>query len=460
MKQNFNKILEKVLREVKFLARISHPNIIRYYNSWIELRSTPNFPIDSLTDSIVEEKESQSDIQEKDLSFEIMWDFSEATKLESSLENTQLKHAKSFDFNETNNTEIIIFIQTELCDETLEEYLLRRNATLFELKKNCFEKYQTEKKNYLREAKKIFHQIISGLSYIHSNCCTVHRDLKTTNIYLNRNLNVKLGDFGLAKQLQPFTINNKIDNNQKNLSFSPPSLIFYKNLNHQTLNRKFSSLFESGKNIYMSPEQLKGGDNFDQRTDIYSLGVIALRLFHPMATVMEFFEVVKDIKSLRIIADEKKELSVILSRMISQKPNERPNLKEVKETFDRIFEEDILLNSIDYQNLGMNQVKSEGETMFLEKWLKIINKKLYFYKSCNDKKAEKVYNLEECNIILEKNKEFINIDHPFQIGCCLRTIGKQQLLTENLFKIFQRLFDNRKDLINFSLVSNALTQKI
>jgi mitogen-activated protein kinase 15 len=39
------------------------------------------------------------------------------------------------------------------------------------------------------------------VGYIHDTLQNVHRDIKPTNIFLNKNLCVKIGDFGLTKSL-------------------------------------------------------------------------------------------------------------------------------------------------------------------------------------------------------------------------------------------------------------------
>ena len=454
MKQNFNRILEKVLREVKFLARISHPNIIRYYNSWIELKSSSSGSddySDNFIDPINEDSEIQAENERFEKSFEIMWDLSESEgDYSRNIVPAQRKYAKSFGNSEEFDSisEIMIFIQMELCDETLEQYLERRNASLFELKRHfgSSEQFQTAKKAYLKQAIHIFHQIISGLLFIHNNCFMVHRDLKPSNIFINKNMHVKLGDFGLAKQLQPFSLNSK------EIGFSPPSMILKKLRSEILLKNQPSNC---GTYVYASPEQLKEFGDFDQRADIYSLGVIALRLFHPMATIMEFFDVLKDIKGMRLMTDEKKELSEILFRMVSEKPSERPSLQEIEESFDKILDEDISKSYFQYKNLGMNLVRSEGNSGdFQDKWLKIIEKKLYVFGGVNEKKAEKVYNLDECNIVMDR--DFITIEHPFQFGCNIKANGKQGIKTENLFKSFQELFENRSDLINFCYLPNKM----
>lgn len=44
-------------------------------------------------------------------------------------------------------------------------------------------------------------QIVSALKYLHQNK-VIHRDLKLGNLFLNENMEIKLGDFGLATRLQ------------------------------------------------------------------------------------------------------------------------------------------------------------------------------------------------------------------------------------------------------------------
>lgn len=51
------------------------------------------------------------------------------------------------------------------------------------------------------EAKCYMHQIIAGLEYLHG-LNIIHRDIKLGNLFLNFRMEVKIGDFGLSKQLK------------------------------------------------------------------------------------------------------------------------------------------------------------------------------------------------------------------------------------------------------------------
>ena len=49
---------------------------------------------------------------------------------------------------------------------------------------------------------KVFSQICMGLAYIHRKRI-LHRDIKTMNIFLKKNMEIRIGDFGIARQLLP-----------------------------------------------------------------------------------------------------------------------------------------------------------------------------------------------------------------------------------------------------------------
>ena len=102
-----------------------------------------------------------------------------------------------------------------------------------------------------KEAVKIFKQLISAVSYCHSQGIC-HRDLKPQNIvFLNKSPDspIKIIDFGLSKifgEIKPIMKGNKIEKNIMSLRV--------------------------GTAYYMSPEVLQG--NYDNKCDIWSCGVI------------------------------------------------------------------------------------------------------------------------------------------------------------------------------------------
>lgn len=91
---------------------------------------------------------------------------------------------------------------------------------------------------------KIISQILSGLSYAHQQKI-IHRDLKPENILINQKLEIKIADFGLALS------ENETQVTQQESIVGTPG--------------------------YMSPEQIRG-EFLDQRTDIFSFGIIAFEL--------------------------------------------------------------------------------------------------------------------------------------------------------------------------------------
>lgn len=91
-----------------------------------------------------------------------------------------------------------------------------------------------------RKAMELICQVLDALDYAH-RAGVVHRDLKPANMMVTADWQVKLLDFGIAKIKQD-----------------------------QSLTK---TGFTVGSLPYMSPEQIEGATDLDQRADIYALGI-------------------------------------------------------------------------------------------------------------------------------------------------------------------------------------------
>eukprot|EP00586_Coscinodiscus_wailesii_P001318 CAMPEP_0172489056 /NCGR_PEP_ID=MMETSP1066-20121228/18815_1 /TAXON_ID=671091 /ORGANISM="Coscinodiscus wailesii, Strain CCMP2513" /LENGTH=483 /DNA_ID=CAMNT_0013256651 /DNA_START=119 /DNA_END=1567 /DNA_ORIENTATION=+ len=99
-------------------------------------------------------------------------------KIHRTLKHKNVCELKHF-FEDLTNCYILL----ELCTERTLGELIKRRQRLSELEVIYF-----------------MNQIIEGLKYVHSNG-VIHRDLKLGNLFLDKDLNVKIGDFGLATKL-------------------------------------------------------------------------------------------------------------------------------------------------------------------------------------------------------------------------------------------------------------------
>lgn len=70
------------------------------------------------------------------------------------------------------------------------------------------------------------YQFLQALSYLHKNMI-MHRDLKTSNLLLTNKHEIKLTDFGLARQLQ-FGDKNRYTTEVMTLWYRPPELLLGK----------------------------------------------------------------------------------------------------------------------------------------------------------------------------------------------------------------------------------------
>ena len=111
---------------------------------------------------------------------------------------------------------------------------------------------------YLKEEElwNIFLQCMDALSYIHS-MGVIHRDIKPENLFIDSNMSIKLGDFGVSA-----VNNNDEDNRYLNAQYNP-----FKQKENLMCHGTSVGTME-----FMA-EEIKKANEYDQRVDVYSMGI-------------------------------------------------------------------------------------------------------------------------------------------------------------------------------------------
>ncbi|KAF9293703.1 hypothetical protein BGZ74_011586 [Mortierella antarctica] len=150
------------------------------------------------------------------------------------------------------------------------------------------------------EGWRLFRQILEGLVHIHSQGM-IHRDLKPVNIFLDANGDVKIGDFGLA------TSNTQALGDLRNQSQMVTESIMMSrsaSFDNRTHDDGLSLTTGVGTVFYVSPEVLHGaatGTRYNQKVDMYSLGIIFFEMCYPLATGMERAMTLRNLQQPEII---------------------------------------------------------------------------------------------------------------------------------------------------------------
>lgn len=152
------------------------------------------------------------------------------------------------------------------------------------------------------EARYFMVQILAGIQHMHNNSI-IHRDLKLGNLMLDQNMNVKIGDFGLAALL-------KYPEERKKTVCGTPN--------------------------YIAPEILYDqGDGHSFEVDIWSVGVILYTLLvgrPPFQTnnVQQIYDRIRRNEyQIPAEANLSPEAQSLIRQILSQRPSERPSLHEI-----------------------------------------------------------------------------------------------------------------------------------
>ena len=249
----------------------------------------------------------------------------------------------------------ILYIQMELCGKNLKTWLRERNDTIFakykEYKQKSVKEKQVLDKTILdfvkkTEALNIFRQVLKGVEYIHSQHL-IHRDLKPQNILFSIDgSKVKIGDFGLA------TLHNSIIDSDL-ISFDLFSQTIPSGSNADPTRADLTHTGNIGTSIYASPEQ-KCRKDYDNKTDLFSLGIILFELFYPISTEMEKANCVSDITKKQKLPEKlvnscPKVAKIILS-MTHPNPILRPTATDVLHSSLFLTDEQMVIKQIEDQN--------------------------------------------------------------------------------------------------------------
>ncbi len=138
--------------------------------------------------------------------------------------------------------------------------------------------------------------------------------------------NVKIGDFGLASL--------------SNTEELRGSIIEIKRTNSRRSDRSLS--MKIGTPLYSSPEQ-ESGKRYNNKTDIYSLGLIFSEMLAGLVTHHERYELFRFLRQNHELPQEfkakfEKESQLIL-KMTSESPEERPNAEAIIMEIDKFLNE-------------------------------------------------------------------------------------------------------------------------
>ncbi|EEU44810.1 uncharacterized protein NECHADRAFT_71976 [Fusarium vanettenii 77-13-4] len=323
--------LTEILKEVRLLSQLSHPAVVRYYNTWVEeipdqtdteddtstgyfteentrgtgsagidiqfatstggldfMSSNANvdFGFDDEDDSDDDEDDDEDDDDDYSDSDVAVGRVLSPDKERNAAMLRRARYQRSY--------RTILYISMEYCEKRTLRDLIARN-----LYKNTAEIWR------------LFRQVLEGLAHIHG-LSIVHRDLKPENIFISSGSdgidNVKIGDFGLATSGQ-FSVDKVAANT----------------LETDDMTRSIGTAYYSAPEIKSTVNGM-----YSTKVDMYSVGIIFFEMCYIPMMGMQKADVLGQLRRVKPVLPsdfkpaDKVQTEIVLS-LVNHNPKERPS---------------------------------------------------------------------------------------------------------------------------------------
>ncbi|ATY61628.1 kinase (Gcn2) [Cordyceps militaris] len=326
--------LTEILKEVRLLSQLSHPAVVRYYNTWVEEVAdfTETEGETSADDNTQETQETESNGLEIQFATStggldfmssnaaVEFEYSESSDEDGDDDDTEREDDSSASDDDAHSPgspvkarqaaqlrrarfqkpyRTILYISMEYCEKRTLRDLISRN--LFQ---------------NTTEIWRLFRQVLEGLAHIHG-LSIVHRDLKPENIFISSSAdgidNVKIGDFGLATSGQ-FTLDKTTTGGH---------------LETDDMTRSIGTAY------YSAPEVRSAAHGqYSTKVDMYSLGIIFFEMCYQPMMGMQKADVIGQLRRQRPVLPNdfkpaEKSMTEIILSLVNHNPKERPYSAEL-----------------------------------------------------------------------------------------------------------------------------------
>lgn len=328
---------KKITREVKLLSRLNHENIVRYYNSWLETvhNDSPSRP-EHIANRVDEKlngmkaNAAESDFSDSSSPTRGPWFIKpQETSSSGGIEfDTDGSESSSSEEEESSKEEDTVDAPNSSCRSLQSMYIQMEYCEKSTLRTAIDSELFRDKSRIWR----LFREIVEGLAYIHQQGI-IHRDLKPVNIFLDSEDRVKIGDFGLATSSPLTTLPTVVT---IDVLDGGPHIALSNDKSSEIASNSGQLTGQIGTALYVAPElkASSGKANYNEKVDIYSLGIIFFEMCHPpLMTGMERIKVLSSLRLPEIVLPHSEHLTgkevQLINWLLNHNPTARPSSTEL-----------------------------------------------------------------------------------------------------------------------------------